>query len=40
MDQMEWEPEAEKELEKVPEHVRNMAKIGTEMSVEKKGKKI
>jgi hypothetical protein len=33
---MEWDPEALKELEKVPEHVRSMAKIGIEMSVEKK----
>ncbi len=37
---MEWEPEAEKELEKVPEHVRSMAKMGIETSVEKKGKNI
>ncbi|HLB72340.1 MAG TPA: CGGC domain-containing protein [Candidatus Methanoperedens sp.] len=35
---MEWEPEALKELEKVPQHVRSMAKIGIETSVEKKGK--
>ena len=35
---MEWEPEATKELEKVPQHVRNMAKMGIETSVEKKGK--
>lgn len=35
---MEWEPEAEKELEKVPESVRKMARMGIEMSVEKKGK--
>jgi predicted metal-binding protein len=35
---MEWEPDALKELEKVPEHVRNMAKMGIEMSAEKKGK--
>ncbi len=35
---MEWEPEATKELEKVPEHVRSMAKMGIEMSAEKKGK--
>lgn len=34
---MEWEPEALKELEKVPAHVRSMAKMGIEMSVEKKG---
>lgn len=37
---MEWEPEAEKELEKVPEHVRSMAKMGIETSVEKKGRNI
>lgn len=37
---MEWEPEAKKELEKVPEHVRDMARIGIEMSVEKKGRNI
>src|SRR3990170_5113447 len=36
---MEWEPDATKELEKVPEHVRSMAKMGIELSVEKKGKK-
>lgn len=35
---MEWEPEALKELDKVPAHVRSMAKLGIEMSVEKKGK--
>ena len=35
---MQWEPEAEKELEKVPEHVRSMAKMGIETSVEKKGR--
>ncbi len=35
---MEWEPEAEKELEKVPESVRKMARMGIEMSAEKKGK--
>ncbi len=35
---MEWEPEAERELEKIPEHVRSMAKMGVETSVEKKGK--
>ncbi len=34
---MEWEQDALKELEKVPEHVRSMARIGIEMSVEKKG---
>jgi predicted metal-binding protein len=33
---MEWEPDAIKELEKVPEHVRSMAKMGIETSVEKK----
>ena len=37
---MEWEPEASKELEKVPQHVRSMAKMGIEMAVEKKGKTI
>src|SRR3989304_1267581 len=37
---MEWEPEASKELEKVPQHVRSMAKMGIEMAVEKKGKAI
>jgi predicted metal-binding protein len=37
---MEWEPEALKELEKVPEHVHSMAKMGIETSVEKKGKNI
>jgi predicted metal-binding protein len=37
---MEWEPEALKELEKVPEHVRSMAKIGIETSVGKRGKNI
>lgn len=37
---MEWETEASKELEKVPAHVRSMAKIGIEMSVEKKGNSI
>ncbi len=37
---MEWETEATKELEKVPVHVRIMAKMGIEMSVEKKGKAI
>ena len=35
---MEWEPEATKELEKVPQHVRNMAKMSIEMSAEEKGK--
>jgi predicted metal-binding protein len=35
---MEWEPEAAKELEKVPSHVRSRAKMGIEMSAEKKGK--
>ena len=37
---MEWEPEALKQLEKVPAHVRSMAKMGIEMSVEKKGNSI
>jgi len=37
---MEWKPDALKELEKVPEHVRNMAKMGIETTVEKKGKNI
>jgi predicted metal-binding protein len=37
---MDWEPEALKELEKVPAHVRSMAKMGIEMSVEKKGNTI
>lgn len=37
---MEWTAEAFRELEKVPEHVRNMAKMGIEASVEKKGKEI
>ena len=37
---MEWEPEASKELEKVPAHVRSMAKMRIEMSVEKKGNSI
>jgi len=37
---MEWEPEAVKELEKIPEHVRRMAKMGIESSVEKKDKKV
>lgn len=35
---MEWEIDALKELEKVPENVRKMAKMGIETSVEKKGK--
>ncbi len=37
---MEWEADALKELEKVPGHVRNMAKMGIEMSVDKKGKEV
>jgi len=37
---MEWKPDAEKELEKIPEHVRNMAKMGIESSLEKKGKTV
>ena len=37
---MEWKPDAEKELEKVPGHVRKMAKMGIESTVEKKGKNI
>ncbi|VVB97843.1 CGGC domain protein [uncultured archaeon] len=37
---MEWEPEALKELEKVPEHVRSMAKMGIETLAGKKGKNI
>lgn len=37
---MEWEPDAEKELDKIPEHVRKMAKMGIEMSLEKKGKNV
>ncbi|NJD76453.1 MAG: CGGC domain-containing protein [Candidatus Methanoperedens sp.] len=37
---MEWTTEASGELEKVPEHVRKMAKMGIETSVEKKGKGI
>ncbi len=37
---MEWKSDAEKELEKVPEHVRKMAKMGIETSVEKKGKNV
>ncbi|MGB8216595.1 MAG: CGGC domain-containing protein [Candidatus Methanoperedens sp.] len=37
---MEWKPEALKELEKVPEHVRSMAKMGIETSVGKKRKNI
>jgi len=35
---MEWEPDAEKELEKIPEHVRKMAKMSLETSVEKKSR--
>ena len=35
---MEWKPYALNELEKVPEHVRSMAKMGIETAVEKKGK--
>lgn len=37
---MEWEPEALKELDKVPSHVRIMAKMGIEMSLGKKGNSI
>lgn len=37
---MEWKEDALKELEKVPGHVRNMAKMGIETAVEKKGKNI
>lgn len=37
---MEWEPDASKEIEKIPENVRMMAKMGIETSVEKKGKNI
>ncbi len=37
---MEWKQDALKELEKVPEHVRSMAKMGIETSVEKKGKNV
>jgi hypothetical protein len=37
---MEWKADALKELEKVPENVRNMAKMGIETAVEKKGKNI
>lgn len=37
---MDWKSDALKELEKVPEHVRSMAKMGIEISVEKKKKKI
>jgi predicted metal-binding protein len=37
---MEWEPDAAKELEKVPEHVRSMARMGIETTVDKKGKTI
>ncbi len=35
---MEWNPDALLELEKVPERVRNMAKMGIEAAVEKKRK--
>ena len=37
---MEWESEALKELEKVPEHVRSMAKMGIETVAGKRGKNI
>ena len=37
---MEWKADALKELEKVPENVRSMAKMGIETAVEKKGKNI
>lgn len=37
---MEWEPDAAKQLERIPEHVRSMAKMGIETSVEKKSKNI
>ena len=37
---MEWKPDALKELEKVPEHVRSMAKMGIETAAEKKGKNL
>lgn len=37
---MEWKADAIKELEKVPENVRNMAKMGIETAVEKKGENI
>ena len=37
---MEWKADAIKELEKVPENVRSMAKMGIETAVEKKGKNI
>jgi predicted metal-binding protein len=37
---MDWEPEAAKELEKIPDSVRKMAKMGIETSVEKKGKSL
>ncbi len=37
---MEWEPEAAKEIEKIPESVRKMAKMGIEASVEKKGRSL
>ncbi len=33
---MEWEPEAEKELERVSDHVRSMAKMCIEASAAKK----
>jgi predicted metal-binding protein len=35
---MEWETDAARELEKVPEHVRKMAKMGIEAAAEKKGR--
>lgn len=35
---MQWNEDALKELEKVPGHVRNMAKMGIETAAEKKGK--
>lgn len=35
---MDWKPEAAKELEKIPDSVRKMAKMGIETSVEKKGR--
>lgn len=35
---MEWNPDALKGLEKVPEHVRDMARMGIETSAGKKGK--
>lgn len=37
---MEWEPDAAKEIERIPEHMRRMAKMGIETSVEKKSKNI